>query len=95
MRDELSVVVMFVLIVCVLTAIAIGISCVFEKSYCDRMQELSPESNFSWGFGTRTTSIRIPNHVSKQKCGYFEDRRPAANIDPYEATSIIFATCCL
>lgn len=50
---------------------------------------------FSWGIGTRNTSIRIGNATCKDKKGYFEDRRPAANIDPYIATSLIFETCCL
>ena len=50
---------------------------------------------FSWGKGTRNTSIRVPNQVVKDGCGYFEDRRPAANMDPYLVTSIIFKTCCL
>jgi glutamine synthetase len=50
---------------------------------------------FSYGVGTRNTSVRIPNNVVKNGCGYFEDRRPAANIDPYLVTSKIFETCCL
>ena len=50
---------------------------------------------FSYGVGTRNTSVRIPNHVEKNGCGYFEDRRPAANMDPYVVTSKIFETCCL
>ena len=49
---------------------------------------------FSWGKGTRNTSVRIPNQVVKDGCGYFEDRRPAANMDPYLASSTIFKTCC-
>lgn len=57
--------------------------------------ETSSIDKFSYGVGTRNTSIRIPNQVVKDKCGYFEDRRPAANIDPYLVTSIIFKTCCL
>jgi len=57
--------------------------------------ETASYKKFSWGKGTRNTSIRIPNHVVKEKCGYFEDRRPAANMDPYLVTSIIFKTCCL
>ena len=28
--------------------------------------------------------MRIPVAVAKAKSGYFEDRRPNANIDPYE-----------
>lgn len=59
------------------------------------LHETSSIDKFSWGVGTRNTSIRIPNQTFKDKRGYFEDRRPAANIDPYLATSIIFETCCL
>ena len=59
------------------------------------LHETSSMDKFSSGIGTRNTSIRIPNHVVKDKCGYFEDRRPAANIDPYDATSHIFKVCCL
>jgi len=57
--------------------------------------ETSSIDKFSYGIGTRNTSVRIPNQVFKDKCGYFEDRRPAANIDPYLVTSKIFQTCCL
>ena len=58
------------------------------------LHETSSIDNFSWGIGTRNTSVRIPNQVFREKCGYFEDRRPASNIDPYLATSTIFKTCC-
>jgi len=40
---------------------------------------------FKWGVADRTASIRIPYKVYKDKRGYFEDRRPGANIDPYRA----------
>lgn len=56
--------------------------------------ETSDLNKFTWGIGTRNTSVRIPNITQKNGCGYFEDRRPAANIDPYQATSIIAETCC-
>ena len=59
------------------------------------VHETSSIRNFSFGVGTRNTSVRIPNQVVKDGCGYFEDRRPAANIDPYQVTSIIFKTCFL
>lgn len=58
------------------------------------LHETSSMDKFSWGIGTRNTSIRIPNQTFKDNCGYFEDRRPAANIDPYLTTSKIFETCC-
>lgn len=57
--------------------------------------ETSSYQYFSWGVGTRNTSVRIPNQVFKDGCGYFEDRRPASNIDPYLSTSILFKTCIL
>ena len=59
------------------------------------LHETSSMTEFTWGIGTRNTSVRIPNLTKKNGCGYFEDRRPAANIDPYLATSIITETCCL
>jgi glutamine synthetase len=49
------------------------------------LHETSSMTKFSWGVGTRHTSVRIPNAVNKAGCGYIEDRRPAANIDPYLA----------
>jgi glutamine synthetase len=58
------------------------------------LHETSSIDKFSWGIGTRNTSIRIPNQTFKNKCGYFEDRRPAANVDPYLSTSTLFKTCC-
>jgi glutamine synthetase len=59
------------------------------------IHETSSYTNFSYGVGTRNTSVRIPSQVATEGCGYFEDRRPAANCDPYQVTSIIFQTCCL
>ncbi|KAI8066357.1 hypothetical protein BC940DRAFT_275211 [Gongronella butleri] len=46
-------------------------------------------SQFSSGVANRGASIRIPRHVGKEGKGYFEDRRPASNIDPYQVTGII------
>jgi glutamine synthetase len=57
--------------------------------------ETASYNTFTYGVGTRNTSIRIGNETFKDKKGYFEDRRPAANMDPYLVTSIIFKTCCL
>ena len=57
--------------------------------------ETSSMEEFTYGYGTRNTSVRIPNQVVKNGCGYFEDRRPAANMNPYLVTSAIFKTCCL
>ena len=39
---------------------------------------------FSYGISDRGASIRIPIFtVDNNWCGYLEDRRPAANADPY------------
>ena len=59
------------------------------------IHETSSYDIFSFGVGTRNTSVRIPNQCVKDNCGYFEDRRPASNMDPYLVTSIIYKTCCL
>jgi glutamine synthetase len=57
--------------------------------------ETASYDKFTWGIGTRNTSVRIGNDTFKNKKGYFEDRRPASNIDPYLVTSLIYKTCCL
>lgn len=49
--------------------------------------ETSDPSLFTFGVGTRHTSIRIPNQVANEGRGYFEDRRPGASIDYYLTTS--------
>ena len=53
--------------------------------------ETSSLDEFTWGVGTRHTSVRIPNSVQKDGCGYLEDRRYAANIDPYLVTGRLFS----
>lgn len=45
--------------------------------------ETSSIDRFTWGVGSRAASVRIPNTTYANKYGYFEDRRPAANADPY------------
>ena len=54
--------------------------------------ETSSYDEFSWGFGDRGASVRIPSHVEVQGHGYFEDRRPAATCDPYLVTSKLLET---
>lgn len=49
---------------------------------------------FSYGVSDRGASVRIPWQVAKDKKGYIEDRRPNANADPYEVTTLITNTCC-
>ena len=45
--------------------------------------ETSGIHDFSYGYSTRDTSIRIPAQAIVEGKGYFEDRRPASNCDPY------------
>ena len=56
--------------------------------------ETSNYWNFKWGVADRGASIRIGRETAKNKGGYFEDRRPASNIDPYLVTSKILETTC-
>jgi len=57
--------------------------------------ETAPITAFSYGVANRGCSVRIPRDTEKDKCGYFEDRRPASNMDPYVVTAKIFDTSCL
>ena len=54
--------------------------------------ETAPITKFSWGVANRGCSVRIPRMTEKEKCGYFEDRRPASNMDPYVVTGKIMET---
>ena len=45
---------------------------------------------FSYGVANRGCSVRIPSNVPIDGKGYFEDRRPASNCDPYLVTGLIF-----
>jgi len=69
--------------------------------YGDNSERLSGEcetsdiDTFSCGYGNRGCSIRIPTATLDSKRGYFEDRRPASDADPYRVTSALMKTCCL
>lgn len=49
---------------------------------------------FRYGVSDRGASIRIPLATSKVGYGYLEDRRPAANMDPYRVTRMLLETVC-
>ena len=57
--------------------------------------ETSSYDTFSHGISNRGASIRKGYNTIKDKKGYFEDRRPSSNCDPYLVTSKIFETTCL
>lgn len=57
--------------------------------------ETSSIEKFTSGVADRGASIRIPYSTVNNKCGYFEDRRPASDCDPYLVTGVIVKTTLL
>ena len=57
--------------------------------------ETASYDKFSSGIANRGASVRIGNENKKNGKGYFEDRRPSSNCDPYLVTAKIFETTCL
>ena len=51
-------------------------------------------NQFRSGVSDRGASIRIPMATANTGKGYFEDRRPAANMDPYQVCAILIETVC-
>ena len=49
----------------------------------------------SWGVANRGASIRVGRSVPVEKSGYYEDRRPSSNLDPYVVTRLIVETTLL
>jgi glutamine synthetase len=58
------------------------------------LHETSNPSEFTYGIGDRSCSVRIPIHVFNDKKGYLEDRRPASNLDPYMVVRRLILTVC-
>ena len=54
--------------------------------------ETAAISDFTWGVADRGASIRVGNETFANGAGYMEDRRPAANMDPYVVTSMLAKT---
>lgn len=57
--------------------------------------ETASYDKFTFGVADRGASCRIPRLTTRAGKGYFEDRRPAANCDPYLVNSKIVDTVCL
>lgn len=57
--------------------------------------ETSSIHDFSWGVANRGCSIRVGRMVPVDTCGYYEDRRPASNLDPYVVTKLLVETTLL
>ena len=58
------------------------------------LHETAKITEFKYGVSDRGASIRIPMATANDKKGYLEDRRPAANIDPYEVCAALIETTC-
>lgn len=54
--------------------------------------ETASINDFSFGVANRGASIRIGRDTEAEGCGYFEDRRPSSNCDPYLVTGKIMST---
>uniref|UniRef100_M4DXN0 Glutamine synthetase n=1 Tax=Brassica campestris TaxID=3711 RepID=M4DXN0_BRACM len=57
--------------------------------------ETADINTFSWGVANRGASVRVGRDTEKEGKGYFGDRRPASNMDPYVVTSMIAETTIL
>jgi len=57
--------------------------------------ETSDYRKFTYGRANRGASVRIGNETIQNEKGYFEDRRPSSNMNPYLVTAKIFETTVL
>lgn len=56
--------------------------------------ETAPITEYRWGISDRGASCRVGTSVVKEGKGYFEDRRPAGNCDPYVVTKLLVKNGC-
>lgn len=56
--------------------------------------ETAPIHQFRYGISDRGASVRIPMNTANAGKGYLEDRRPAANLDPYQVCTALIETSC-
>ena len=58
------------------------------------LHETCKIDEFRYGVSDRGASVRIPMATAKDGKGYLEDRRPAANMDPYLVCAKMIETVC-
>jgi len=58
------------------------------------LHETCSIKEFRYGISDRGASVRIPMQTAKDGYGYLEDRRPSANMDPYQVCAILMKTTC-
>jgi glutamine synthetase len=71
---------------------------VYGDGLADRLTGLHETASiheFKQGVADRGASVRIPQPVALKGYGYIEDRRPAANANPYAVSARILETLCL
>jgi len=71
---------------------------VYGEGNVDRLtgqHETCSIDEFKYGVADRGSSIRIPLQTSLDGYGYLEDRRPAANADPYAVAARMVKTTCM
>jgi glutamine synthetase len=56
--------------------------------------ETAAFDKFTWGIANRGSSVRVNRACADEGKGYFEDRRPASNADPYQITGMVVETLC-
>lgn len=69
-----------------------------EKSNEERLQGnlmATPRRQFSAGVATKNVCVRVPRQTQAAGRGFFEDRRPGANVEPYRAMQALVETLCL
>lgn len=59
------------------------------------LHETASYDKFSFDVANRGCSVRIGRDTEKAGKGYFEDRRPASNMDPYLVSGMLFKTTCV
>lgn len=68
---------------------------VYGEGNAERMtgeNETASIDKYNYAVADRGASIRIPRQCAQEGKGYFEDRRPASNADPYRITAIMMET---
>ena len=58
------------------------------------LHETCSIKEFRYAVSDRGASIRIPMQTANDGFGYLEDRRPSANMDPYQVCAILIKTTC-
>ena len=72
----------------------IGIYGAHNEERLTGLHETCSIHEFRYGVSDRGASVRIPMATSQDGKGYLEDRRPAANMDPYQVCAALMTTCC-